>query len=113
MSPILDSLAVCLGAVSALRAALCVEEGLRYPTFTALLRHLPWQSHALNVIACLGTVIYALAGGSREVLVVSSVLILLAGACVPLVVGPLQGARNNEAANPSVSGAVGGLTGWG
>ncbi|WP_066704919.1 hypothetical protein [Curvibacter delicatus] len=92
MSPILDSLAVCLGAVSALRAALCVEEGLRYPTFTALLRHLPWQSHALNVIACLGTVIYALAGGSREVLV-ASVLILLAGACVPLVVGPLQGAQ--------------------
>jgi hypothetical protein len=90
--PILDSLAVCLGAVSALRAALCVDEALRHPTFTALLRHLPWQSHALNVIACLGTVIYALAGGSRDVLV-ASVLILCAGACVPLITDERQGAQ--------------------
>jgi hypothetical protein len=83
VSPILDSLAVCLGAVSALRALLCVDESLHYPPLTTALRHLPWQSHALNVLAGLGTVIFALLGGSRDVLV-ASVLILCAGACVPL-----------------------------
>ena len=91
MSPLLDSLAVCLGAISALRAALCVDESFRQPILTNMLRHLPWQSHALNLIAGLGTVIYAFAGGSREVLV-ASVLILCAGACVPLIAASRKGA---------------------
>lgn len=89
MSNILDSLAVCLGAVSALRAALCAEEGLRSHAFTAV-RHLPWQSHALSLFAGLATVIYALVGGSRDVLV-ASVLIVCAGTCVPLLGGSTQG----------------------
>jgi len=84
VSPLLDSLAVCLGAISALRAAFCIDETFRQPILTNTLRHLPWQSHALNLIAGLGTVIYAFAGGSREVLV-ASVLILCAGASVPLI----------------------------
>lgn len=92
MSPILNSLAVCLGAVSALRAVLCIEEALRQPGFTAAPRHSPWQSHALNLTAGLATVTFAMAGGSREVLV-ASVLILCAGACVPLLAGAQQGGQ--------------------
>lgn len=95
MSSVLDSMAVCLGAVSALRAVLCVEESLRHPSFTALLRNFPWQSHALSVIAGLATVIYAEVGGSRAVLV-ASVLIVCAGACVSLIAVSKQGG-NDEA----------------
>lgn len=83
--PFLDSVTVCLGAISALRASLCVEQSFRqtsFPSFDLGLQ--PWQLHALSTASGVATVLYAWAGGSREALV-ANVLILTAGSCVPLL----------------------------
>lgn len=90
MSPFLDSLGVCLGALNALRTALCIDGCLRPLTTTPVTTVHAWQLHAMNVASGLGTVAYALAGGSREVLVVN-VVIVSAGALVPLFVVSTQG----------------------
>lgn len=90
MSPFLDSLGVCLGALNALRTALCIDGCLRPLTSTPAANIHAWQLHAMNVASGLGTVVYALAGGSREVLVVN-VLIITAGALVPLLAVSIQG----------------------
>ncbi|MDE2417750.1 MAG: hypothetical protein KGN32_08085 [Burkholderiales bacterium] len=89
MSPFLDSLGVCLGALNALRTALCIDGCLRPLTTTPAATVHAWQLHAMNVASGFGTVVYAVAGGSRDVLVVN-VLIVTTGALVPLLFASIQ-----------------------
>lgn len=83
MSSFLDSFAVCLGAVSALRAVVCAEGVMPSLQMASVLCSQSWQQHALSIASGLFTATYAIAGGSREVLI-ANVLILTAGAVIPL-----------------------------
>lgn len=84
MSSLLDSFAVCLGAVSALRAAICAEHLPTLVPITSPVRVETWQQHALTITSGIATAVYALAGGSREVLITNA-LILTSGAVISLL----------------------------
>lgn len=53
-----------------------------FPEVSVPCRH-GWQQHALSIASGLFTATYAIAGGSRDVLI-ANVLILTAGAVIPL-----------------------------
>lgn len=84
MSPLLDSFAVCLGAVSALRAAIGGEHIITLVPPTSPVRVETWQQHALTITSGIATAVYACAGGSRDVLITNA-LILTAGALISLL----------------------------
>lgn len=83
MSSFLDSFAVCLGAVSALRAVVFAEGSMpSHPAVSVPCRQ-SWQQHGLSIASGLFTATYAIAGGSRDALI-ANVLIVTAGAVMPL-----------------------------
>jgi hypothetical protein len=94
VSPTVESLSVCLGAVSAIRSLVSVQESFGPQVAPSVLPcSEPWQHSALTLISGVTTIVFAMAGGTRTALVTSAV-ILSAGALFTLVVqAHLKGAR--------------------
>jgi hypothetical protein len=94
VSPIVDSLSVCLGAISAVRSLASVQESFRsqFP-LSASPRSEPWQHTALSLASGATTILYALAGGTRHALMTSAAILAAGAAFVLLVQTHLRGAR--------------------
>lgn len=93
MSALIETLTVCLGAVSAIRSLVSVQDSIRLPIpLPASPCAEPWQQSALSLISGVTTIVFAVAGGTGPALVSSAVILAAGSGFTLLVQAHLRGA---------------------